>query len=179
MKKHYETAMPSSYSLLKQNAKEHRKFPTEAERILWECLRGGRLGARFRRQHPVADYIPDFVCLSKMLVVEVDGGYHYVGNQPVNDEQRTAYLETLGYHVIRFTNEEVIGNIEQVLLKIKETMDNQNNHKEYHHSVVAEAPLLGKKHHHQLVDGRTSGTEPCVFHLLYQQTTARNGERRG
>ncbi len=144
MKKHYETAMPSSYSLLKQNAKEHRKFPTEAERILWECLRGGRLGARFRRQHPVADYIPDFVCLSKMLVVEVDGGYHYVGNQPVNDEQRTAYLETLGYHVIRFTNEEVIGNIEQVLLKIKETMDNQNNHKEYHHSVVAEAPLLGR-----------------------------------
>ena len=63
-------------------------------------------------------YIPDFVCISRKLVVEVDGGYHFMGDQPISDEERTRYLEARGFRVVRFTNEEVIGNTEGVINEI-------------------------------------------------------------
>ena len=90
--------------------------------MLWECLRGGQLGVRFRRQHPIAGYIPDFVCLKKRLVVEVDGGYHFIDDQQVSDEERTYHLKKHGFEVIRFTNDEVLGNIDEVVTIIKDTI---------------------------------------------------------
>ena len=80
---------------------------------------------QIRRQHPIGEYIPDFVCLPKRLVIEVDGGYHFVGNQPLSDQERTEYLNRYGFAVLRFTNDEVIGNVEQIIKRIQEAMDNQ------------------------------------------------------
>ena len=109
--------------LLLEKAKEMRNNPTPAEAALWEALKNKNLGDKFRRQHPIDEFIPDFVCLSKKLIVEVDGAIHDF--QIDQDQARTAVLEELGYKVIRFRNEEVLGNIEEVLSKIKETLDNR------------------------------------------------------
>lgn len=122
----YETADASLYKVLQQRALQHRNYPTQAEAVLWEYLKGNRLGAKFRRQHLIGQYIPDFVCLSKQLIVEVDGGYHFIGDQIISDEQRTAYLESFGYHVIRFTNEEVLADTQNVLQKIRHIMNHLN-----------------------------------------------------
>lgn len=125
MKHKYETAT-SNYSILQAFAIHNRKNPTDAERILWEQLKGGRLGQHFRRQHIVADFIPDFVCLSKQLIIEIDGGYHFEGEQPLLDADRTKVLLEQGFKVLRFTNEEVIGNIESVIRTItKELKENE------------------------------------------------------
>lgn len=122
----YETADASLYKVLQERALQHRNYPTQAEAVLWEYLKGNRLGAKFRRQHLIGQYIPDFVCLSKQLIVEVDGGYHFIGDQIISDEQRTAYLESFGYHVIRFTNEEVLADTQNVLQKIRHIMNHLN-----------------------------------------------------
>ena len=122
----YETADASLYKVLQQRALQHRNYPTQAEAVLWEYLKGNRLGAKFRRQHLIGQYIPDFVCLSKQLIIEVDGGYHFIGDQLISDEQRTAYLESFGYYVIRFTNEEVLTDTQNVLLKIRHIMNHLN-----------------------------------------------------
>lgn len=122
----YETADASLYKVLQQRALQHRNYPTQAEAVLWEYLKGNRLGAKFRRQHLIGQYIPDFVCLSKQLIIEVDGGYHFIGDQIISDEQRTAYLESFGYHVIRFTNEEVLADTQNVLQKIRQIMNHLN-----------------------------------------------------
>ena len=101
---------------------------TEAESLLWEHLRKSQIGCKFRRQHPIGDYIADFVCLSKRIIVEVDGGYHLQPDVIQSDEERTAFLQEQGYKVLRFTNEEVINSIEQVTIKIKrETMNSSSN----------------------------------------------------
>lgn len=116
----YQTARASAYGLLKQFALEHKKEQTEAEEILWKQLKGKKLDAyKFRRQHIIDEFIVDFVCLSRRLVVEVDGGYHLRPDVAEADKVRTEILESLGYKVIRFTNEEVIGNIENVLERLK------------------------------------------------------------
>lgn len=122
----YETADASLYKVLQERALQHRNYPTQAEAVLWEYLRGNRLGAKFRRQHLIGQYIPDFVCLSKQLIIEVDGGYHFIGDQIISDEQRTAHLESFGYHVIRFTNEEVLTDTQNVLQKIRHIMNHLN-----------------------------------------------------
>ena len=105
-----------------EEAKRMRKEPTDAEAALWELLRDKKLGDKFRRQHLIDDFIVDFVCLSKNLVIEVDGGYHNDPTQKEYDEQRTLYLNEKGFKVIRFTNEEVLGNTEAVLTKIKQEL---------------------------------------------------------
>lgn len=123
----YETNGDGTFSLLKRNAKSNRRYPTTAEAMLWENVRGKALGVRFRRQHQIGSYIADFVCLKYNLVVEVDGGYHYFGNQIISDEIRTKYLESQGFTVIRFDNNEVLQDIEGVIAKIKRKMEEQNN----------------------------------------------------
>ena len=120
---HYHTNDASTYQLLCQNAKYNRKHPTEAEALLWEHLRGKLLGVRFRRQHPVYDYIPDFVCLSSNLIIEVDGDYHLAEEQQLSDRERDTYLQHFGFHIIRFSNEEVLQNLDKVLNKIKTAMN--------------------------------------------------------
>ena len=115
----YEMADPVLYEKLREYAKEHRKKPTEAENILWECLKGNFWGTHFRRQHIIGSYIADFACLSHRLIIEIDGGYHQLPEQQTSDQERTEWLENRGFTVIRFTNEEIIGNLEIVLNKIK------------------------------------------------------------
>lgn len=115
----YETARNSSYKLLKQLKEEGKKHSTEAEKILWESLRTKKFeGFKFRREHIIDEFIVDFVCLSQRLIVEVDGGYHSQPEIQQADALRTEILEDLGYKVIRFANEEVIGDIDTVLSKI-------------------------------------------------------------
>jgi len=115
----YKTARKSEYELLKKNAKDLRRFSTEAESVLWEVLRGNQLGEKFRRQHIINDIIVDFVCLSKNIVIEVDGGYHNDPETQQLDKMKTEILSELGYQVIRFSNEEVLGNIDLVLQTIE------------------------------------------------------------
>ena len=96
------------------SAKEMRKNFTDAELKLWKRLRN-RLtdGEKFRRQQPIGKYIVDFVCQERKLVVEVDGGQH--GEQIAYDNERTAWLESEGYRVLRFWNNEVLEDVEIVL----------------------------------------------------------------
>ena len=115
----YQTADPAIYGLLKEFVKEHRSNPTEAEIVLWEMLRGKKLeGYKFRRQHIVGRFIADFVCISKKLIIEVDGIIHQLPDNIINDEERTQELNSLGFEVIRFTNNEVLCDTENVLNKI-------------------------------------------------------------
>ena len=72
------TADSTQYDLLKENAQANRKNPTEAESVLWDMLKGNNIGLHFRRQHIILDYIVDFICIEKGLVIELDGGYHNV-----------------------------------------------------------------------------------------------------
>lgn len=103
-----------------RRARELRKNQTTAEQILWEKLRGKRInGIRFRRQHPISNFIVDFYCHQKKLIIEVDGGIHRDKNVNEKDECRTIELEKLGLTVIRFTNEEIETNIGEVICKIK------------------------------------------------------------
>ena len=116
----YQTARASVYPLLKQLAEDKKKNQTPAEEILWEQLRGKQLESyKFRRQHVIDEFIVDFACLEKRLIIEVDGGYHNTPEMQEADALRTQILNDLGYRVIRFNNEELISNIETVLSKVK------------------------------------------------------------
>ena len=118
----YQTAHTSNYHLLRENAKKMRKEPTEAESVLWEHLRRKNLGIRFYRQHIIDDYIVDFVCLERFLIIEVDGKYHSTGEQKEADKSREDRLQLLGYKIIRFTNEDILCNIDNVIIAIKEEL---------------------------------------------------------
>jgi very-short-patch-repair endonuclease len=101
-------------------AKELRKSMTVAEEILWKHLRNNKLnGLKFRRQHPLDIFIADFYCHNKRLIIELDGGIHDTPEQKEYDEGRTFELEEKGFKILRFKNEEVINNIENVLFRIK------------------------------------------------------------
>lgn len=110
-----ETASPDRYQLLKAFAKENRNNMTEAEQMLWNYLKVRRNGLSFRRQHIIGDYICDFVCLKKKLIIEVDGGYHNEQQQIQDDAIRQSWLESRGFEVIRFTNEEIYCNLDNTL----------------------------------------------------------------
>ena len=116
----YKTADPMLYHLLHANAQYNRNHPTEAEALLWKYLRAESLGMPFKRQHVIGDYIVDFVCLPAKLIIELDGGYHQILQQQVEDAQRTEWLESKGYRVLRFTNEDLFGGIDRVLDKIND-----------------------------------------------------------
>ena len=115
----YRTAHPDTYALLKAYSLENRHDMTDAESVLWEQLKAKQLGAKFRRQHVIGDYIADFVCLSHHLVVEVDGEYHDDEEQKQIDQERTDYLNSVGFDVIRFTNNQILFDTDEVLNKIR------------------------------------------------------------
>ena len=121
----YITANPLNYLLIKEMRDNLKNNPTEAEKVIWEFLRNKKTGYKIRRQHIIDDFITDFVCLSKKVVIEIDGKIHL--QQKEYDELRTARLNELEYEVIRFTNEELFANPELVALKIKEKLDNKIN----------------------------------------------------
>jgi very-short-patch-repair endonuclease len=99
-----------------------RKEPTEAERVLWQALRRkGVEGMRFRRQRVIGPYIVDFCCLEHRIIVEVDGAHHLAAEVNAYDEERSRYLETYGFRVLRFGNEAVLRDIDAVIAQIAAT----------------------------------------------------------
>ncbi len=97
---------------------------TTAEKLLWEELRNRSLSRyKFRRQHPVREFIVDFYCHEKQLVIEVDGEIHQKADISERDINRTAELERMGIMVIRFSNDEVINNLNAVKSKILKTLN--------------------------------------------------------
>lgn len=106
---------------LKDFAKRMRNNPTKSEAKLWRSLKGDQLlGVDFHRQKPIEKYIADFYSHDVLLVIEVDGGSHNYIETMLKDVKKTEDIEKLGITVIRFTDEEVLENIEYVLQKIRE-----------------------------------------------------------
>jgi very-short-patch-repair endonuclease len=106
-----------------EKARALRKSPTIAEDKLWQFVRGRKmLGKKFRRQHPFEEFILDFYCHECKLVIEIDGDYHLSKEQTVYDANRTAFLNEQGLSVLRFTNRQVMAEIDTVIRKVKEVI---------------------------------------------------------
>lgn len=112
---HKYASSTDRYEQLKEYARQNRSHPTLAEQVLWEHIRKKKLGHLFLRQYPISDYIVDFICRDDGLIIEVDGAYHCEPVQAADDATRQRILEDMGYHVLRFTNEEVLFDIDNVL----------------------------------------------------------------
>ena len=117
------TTDPFSWSLLIEKAKEMRHEPTKAEDALWDCVRNRKIDYKIRRQHIVNGFIADFICIEKKAIIEVDGGIHSTKEQRNHDKFRTEVLNSNGFNVLRFTNEEVLKNSYEVAKRIKSTLD--------------------------------------------------------
>ena len=105
-----------------KRARELRRNQTEAEAKLWSCLRNHQLNdVGFRRQHVLGNYIVDFCAPRRKLIIELDGGQHL--EQEEYDAERTKFLESRGYKVLRFWNNEVLKNIDDVIREIQLTLE--------------------------------------------------------
>lgn len=142
----YQTAEKNYWSVLKKYSKENRRYFTECEGILWQEVRNSKLGYKIRRQHAIGTFIADFVCLDRRTVIEIDGDYHL--NNVEYDDARTAFLNEAGFQVIRFTNDEIKGDLKKVLEKIKSTLE--------------KAPSI-KAEHDTLSHGEGKGEAITVF----------------
>lgn len=107
-------------SIFKERRKELRKSLTPQEFKLWLGLKNKKLGLKFRRQHSIGPYIADFYCKEKNLIIELDGSSHTKSKE--YDKERDNYMKILGIKVLRFWNNEIDKNIEEVLIKIKKEM---------------------------------------------------------
>jgi very-short-patch-repair endonuclease len=104
-----------------QKARRLRQSSTDAERRMWSALRDRRLARyKFRRQHPIGHYIADFACTEHALVIEIDGGQHA---EDAADSRRTLWLQSQGWKMIRFWNNEVLGNTEGVIETIVRVLE--------------------------------------------------------
>jgi very-short-patch-repair endonuclease len=103
------------------NARMLRCEMTDSERRLWSRLRGGQLGAKFRRQHPLGAYVADFACLAPRLIVELDGSQH--ARQQAYDHERDAFFRKHGFDVLRFASNEPFLNLEGVLQAIASRLE--------------------------------------------------------
>ncbi len=118
-------------------AKQNRHHQTEAEEILWELVRNRNIsGYKFRRQHPISGFIPDFVCLEQKLIIEVGGDYHNKKEQELFDVAREKWLNEFGFEIIKFTNQEVAEDINKVERTISQKLEDMQ--KKY----SAQSPLL-------------------------------------
>ena len=105
----------------KQNARYLRKNMTVQERKFWNIIRNKQFyGYRFLRQYTIDNYIVDFICCEKSIVVEIDGGQHNESQNITYDNQRTNYIKNKGYKIIRFWNSDIDNNIEGVYQKLEE-----------------------------------------------------------
>jgi very-short-patch-repair endonuclease len=100
-------------------SRELRKHQTPWEAKLWRHLRGGRFdGCKFKRQVPIGNYIVDFCCQNKKLIIELDGSGHNHFQNKIGDIERQSYLEARGYLILRFWNNQIDKDLEAVLEKI-------------------------------------------------------------
>ncbi|MEM7103946.1 MAG: endonuclease domain-containing protein [Bacteroidota bacterium] len=101
-----------------------RRNLTDAEKRLWEVIRDRKVkNAKFRRQHPLLNYIADFYCHEARLVIELDGSIHYVPDQIELDDKRTKNLEQYGIRILRFSNREVFVDLEKVVARISDALE--------------------------------------------------------
>ncbi len=105
-----------------QRAALLRHNPTEAEEILWQKLRNNQLGYRFRRQHPLKIFAVDFYCHHFRLVIELDGSIHQEEKIQMEDQEKAAWLKDLGLHLLRFTNDDVLFHLDEVMDRIYAVM---------------------------------------------------------
>lgn len=117
--KSWQVADTIDYALLKENANTNRRNLTEAESVFWNIAKSNGLGQKCRRQYIIGQYIVDFFFRQSMLIVEIDGGYHFTEEQHREDVIRQDWLEHMGYKLLRFTNTEVLFDIDRVIEKIK------------------------------------------------------------
>lgn len=114
--------MKRTPDVIKQRAIELRQSQTQAERRVWAELRSRHLcGYKFRRQHPIGQFIADFCCIERCLVLEIDGAIH--DEQQEHDHERTVALEGLGYTVVRWTNDDVELRLVQKLAELRRCLD--------------------------------------------------------
>ena len=125
-KKFAGSKKPTTKSLIK-NARQLRREMTNAEQTLWKCLRGRRLRFKFRRQVPYGRYILDFYCPETALVLELDGGQHYTNEGIEKDMARDKYLQKRGLKVLRFSDRDVLSNLNGVMQRIYEEFENLKN----------------------------------------------------
>ncbi len=105
---------------LKENARFLRNNMTEQERKFWQIIKNRQFyGYRFLRQYVIGEYIVDFICREKKIIIELDGGQHNEQSNIVYDLSRTKYLENKGYKVIRFWNNDIDNNLDGVYLQLK------------------------------------------------------------
>jgi very-short-patch-repair endonuclease len=135
----YVTVNPFTYRFIKEMSDRLKNNPTPAEKVLWEYLRNKKTGHKIRRQHIIDDFITDFVCLSKRLVIEIDGKIH--ARQKEYDALRNARLNQLGYEVVRFKNEAVLAAPQNVADKIKMILDSRLSYHEETADVASEIPV--------------------------------------
>ena len=98
--------------------------------MLWQQIKGKAFGVKFRRQYIVGDYIADFICLDKKLIIEVDGGYHFLPDQMEEDRIRSEIIERHGFTIVRFTNEQVLYDTATTINNIKQTLNHINMSKQ-------------------------------------------------
>ena len=109
---------------LLNNAKILRRNQSDAEKQLWYRLRASKfLNLKFKRQKPICHYIVDFICVEQMLIIELDGGQHAM--QLIYDAKRTQFLESQGFRVLRFWNNQVLSELESVLEEIRQHIINK------------------------------------------------------
>ena len=120
-----KTYRPAISDRTQKQAKSLRRAMTEAEQRLWYHLRNRRLsGYKFKRQYPIGNYIADFICLEKNLIIEADGGQH---NDNPRDDARTAWLQAQGYTVLRYWNHDILQQTEAVLIHILHHLENRDD----------------------------------------------------
>lgn len=140
-----------------RQAGQLRKTLTPAERKLWSALRGDQLGVSFRRQHAIGPYIADFACIQKKLIIELDGEQHL--EQVEYDEERTKYLESLGYKVIRFWNNEVMKDMDGVIRAIWNALEEGGTER-----------IILRLLRRSLIDGQVEPVEPLTGTLRNVRT---------
>lgn len=117
------------YGLLKENAKANRNNQTEAESAFWHIVKESGLGEKCRRQYIIGQYIVDFFFRKSMLIIEIDGGYHFTEEQQKEDSVRQEWLEHMGYRMLRFTNEQVLFDTDNVISVVKQNLMNIKKNK--------------------------------------------------
>ncbi|MGS2765120.1 endonuclease domain-containing protein [Sinomicrobium sp. M5D2P9] len=124
---HDESMWKGAFAQIFARAKVLRESMTEAEKLLWEELKGNKLdGYKFRRQHPIHKFIADFYCHKLNLIIELDGEYHNSPEQKKLDLEREELLTFQEIKVIRFTNDQVLNNMDMVMQEIREMIYNLN-----------------------------------------------------
>jgi len=103
----------------KERRRELRSRMTKAEIIFWSRIKNKQLGYKFRRQHSIGKYIVDFYCSELNLIIEIDGGIHFISENIEKDKSREEYFKKLGFEIIRYTNLDILNNLNQVLFDLK------------------------------------------------------------